>query len=154
MNAASRTPLGTSLNDILAKGNNIVANLFSTLVNFRLGGAALSADIAKIYYQTRLDPSFLQFQQLLWPEDWMAEGGEGGGEGGELKSVKMVVKILIYGLHPSGQQCAVGVGELTKYAEEQRPGLAAGAGGAYVDDVVTSTVPGKQLMFWPTAAWR
>ena len=115
MNAASRTPNGTSLNDILAKGNNAVASLFSTLVNFRLGGAALSADIVKFYNQTRLDPSFLQFQQIRWPEDWLAEGGEGGREGGELKSVKML----------SGRQCAVGIGELTKYAEEQRPELAA-----------------------------
>ena len=35
MNGASRTPLGTSLNDILAKGNNAIASLFSTLINFR-----------------------------------------------------------------------------------------------------------------------
>ena len=78
MNAASKTPAAASLNDILAKGVNTIVSLFSTLVNFRLGGAALSADIAKFYNQTRLDPSFLQYQQLLWPEDWLAEGGRGG----------------------------------------------------------------------------
>ena len=143
MNAASLTPLGTSLNDILARGENVVASLFSTLVNFRLGGAALSADITKFYNQTRLDPSFLQFQQNLWLEDWLAEGGEELGERGELKSVKMVVKTLIYGLRPSRQRCAINVGELAKYAEEQQPKLAA-VKVAYVDDVVTSTVPGKQ----------
>ena len=155
MNAASKTPAAASLNDILAKGVNTIVSLFSTLVNFRLGGAALSADIAKFYNQTRLDPSFLQYQQLLWPEDWLAEGGEGGGGGAEtlnptvetLNPTRMVVKTLIYGLRPSGQQCAVGVRELAKYAEEQRPELAAGAAAvkaAYVDDVVVSTVPGTQ----------
>ena len=81
MNAASRTPNGSSLNDLLAKGHNTVTSLFASLVNFRLGDGALSADIAKFYNQTQLEPGYLQYQRILWPGAYLAEGGKGGGRG-------------------------------------------------------------------------
>ena len=82
MNAASKTPGGSSLNDLLAKGHNSVTSLFASLVCFRLGDGALSADIAKFYNQTQLEASYLQYQRILWPRAYLAEGGEGRGGGG------------------------------------------------------------------------
>ena len=147
MNAASRTPGGSSLNDLLAKGHNSVTSLFASLVCFRLGDGALSADIAKFYNQTQLEASYLQYQRILWPRAYLAEGGKGGGEGEELEAVEMVVKTLIYGLRPSGQQCTAGMAKLAAYVDQQRPDLAAGAAAvraAYVDDILSPATPGKE----------
>lgn len=51
---------GGVLNDLLAKGHKLVASLFKIFVNFRLGSAAVSADIAKFYNQTPFDPGYFQ----------------------------------------------------------------------------------------------
>ena len=147
MNAGSRTSSGSSLNDILAKGMNCVSSLYSTLINFRLGDGALSADIAKFYNQTRLNPEYYQYQRILFPGSWLTEMKEGGGEGEGVDAVDLVVKTLIYGLRPSGQQCAVGMSKLATYIDEQRPDLADGAAAirrAYVDDILTPATPGKE----------
>merc|ERR1711911_265135 len=58
-----------------------ITSLFASLVCFRLGDGALSADIAKFYNQTQLEASYLQYQRILWPRAYLAEGGKGGGEG-------------------------------------------------------------------------
>ena len=100
-NVVSRMPVGASLNNLLAKGINMVANLFHTLVNFCLGGGAITMDIfCKFYNQVKLGPELFQFKQILWPKDYLVDEEVGGGES-DLEYEFMVFKTLIYRLRPS-----------------------------------------------------
>ena len=75
----------------------MVASLFSTLVTFRLGSAVLSADMAKFYNQTQLDPGLVAFniKKYCGPGTICLREKRGGeGEGAELEPVSMVVETL------------------------------------------------------------
>jgi len=57
---------GVSLNDVLAKGPKILADLMNILLRFRLYPFVVTADIKAMYRQFRVNPHHQNFQRILW----------------------------------------------------------------------------------------
>ena len=130
--ASSATPGGECLNNILAKGENKLSNLFSILVRFRTLPFAFTGDVSMAYNGIKLKPVHYRFQKYLWKEDLNPEN-----------PVRiMVVKTLIYGVRPSGNQLMAGFNKLADYCIKEYPEHAEGAdvliSNTYVDDAVRS----------------
>lgn len=127
--ASSRTPGGESLNDVLAKGANVLAKLFNLLVKFRCGPACFSADISMAYNNVRIHPDEYCYQKYLWSE----------GLTQEEKVVVMCVVTLIYGVRPSGNLTIAGIQAIVDYAKGKGGRLELGAktlqDSTYVDDI-------------------
>lgn len=66
LDASSKTSSGKSLNDILHCGPNIQSNIFNLLLNFRLFGIALTADIEKMYFSIKVLPEHRRFLRVLY----------------------------------------------------------------------------------------
>ena len=90
--ASSRTPSGNSLNGLLAKGRNMLADMLVLLYRFRFGSAAFCADVSMAYNGVMLHREHLRYQKYLW-SDGLAVGGA---------IIVMVVLTLIYGVRPAG----------------------------------------------------
>lgn len=67
--ASSKTSSGLSLNDIMMTGPNIQADQFSLLLGFRCWKYVVTADIAKMYRQIRVDQESSNLQRVFWRED-------------------------------------------------------------------------------------
>ena len=84
------------------------------------------------YNQIRLDPSCYRYQQYLWQTN--LDPSE--------PAVIMIVRTLIYGVCPSGNQLFAGFEKIADYCIEHYPQHAAGAmalkDDPYVDDIVHS----------------
>ena len=65
-NASSPDKNGNSLNDCLLSGPVLQPDLNQILLRFRTRKFALMADIAKMFCQTKIDPSNYRYQQYLW----------------------------------------------------------------------------------------
>ena len=57
------------MNGVLAKGQNRLVKIQSLLARFRLGRAAVTADISMAYNGTWLKPEYYKFQRYLWKKD-------------------------------------------------------------------------------------
>ena len=90
--ASSKTSSGNSLNCLLAKGRNMLADMLILLHKFRFGVAAFTADVSMAYNSVALHPSHFRYHKYLWV-DGLAVGGA---------VVIMVVLTLIYGVRPAG----------------------------------------------------
>ena len=129
--ASSKTPGGNSLNGVLAKGQNRLVKIQSLLARFRLGRAAVTADISMAYNGTWLKPEYYKFQRYLWKKD--LEEKE--------PTVVMYVLTLIYGVKPSGGQCQVAIETLANHFATHGEHLEAARvlkKDVYVDDVLSS----------------
>ena len=128
--ASAKTPQGESLNNILAKGTNTLANLNSKLLRFRLSASGFSADIRMAYNAIKLHPSQYKHQLYLWQEELDPDN--------PVKT--MVVKTVIYGVRPSGNQLTAGFSQLADFVEqnlpEHLPGAKALRDDSYVDDIL------------------
>jgi hypothetical protein len=128
--ASSKTPGGESLNNILAKGTNSLANLNHKLLKFRSKPDCFAADIKMAYNGVSLHPSHYKHQLYLWREDLNPDN----------PLIVMVVTTIIYGVRPSGNQLGAGLGKLADYTLQVHPQHAAGAVAlkehSYVDDVL------------------
>ena len=128
--ASAKTPQGESLNNILAKGTNTLANLNSKLLRFRLSASGFSADIRMAYNAIKLHPSQYKYQLYLWQEELDPDN--------PVKT--MVVKTVIYGVRPSGNQLTAGFSQLADFVQENLPEHLAGAKAlrddSYVDDIL------------------
>ena len=130
--ASSKTPGGNSLNGILAKGKNRLVRLQSLLARFRMGKAAVTADISMAYNGTWLKPEYLKFQKYLWKHN-LDEASP---------TMVMYVLTLIYGVRPSGGQCQVSIEKLADHFSQQGTHLEAAhvlKSNVYVDDVINSS---------------
>ena len=136
--ASSRTPGGTSLNEVLAKGENRLSNIHHVLLRFRNKASAFTCDIRMAYNMIALDPSHFKYQRFLWKngleenspvEDW-------------------IISTLIYGVRPVGNSLIAGFKKVADYAREHFPEHRAGAdalvGSAYVDDIAHADVTAEQ----------
>lgn len=128
--ASARTPGGTSLNDILCKGENRLANIHNILLKFRSKPAAFTCDIRMAYNMVSLDPAYLRYHRFLWKE----------GLEENSPVVDYVVTTLIYGVRPVGNCLIAGFKKLADYVLEHYPDQAAAGVEAllnsiYVDDV-------------------
>lgn len=137
--ASSRTPGGSSLNEVLAKGQNKLAKLFNLVLKFRMGKAALAADVSMAYNAVKLVSSEYKYQKYLWVPE--LEDG--------VDPVTMVVRTMIYGVKSSGNLTMAGFQLVADYVREHKPELVAGADAladeAYMDDIAASfaTVPAR-----------
>ena len=129
--ASSRTSSGNSLNCLLAKGRNMLADMLILLCKFRFGGAAFCADVSMAYNGVLLHYDHLRYQKYLWI-DGLAVGGA---------VVIMVVLTLIYGVRPAGN-LTMRAFQLTADEADKDPVLKESGGPAclrensYMDDVL------------------
>ena len=130
--AGSRCPGGESLNDILAKGQNKLIKIFDILVRFRRKKCAVASDVSMAYNGLKLTPDFFRYQQYLWKPELNPDN----------PTVEMVVKTLIYGVRPSGNQTMAGFALLANHCLENYPEHATAAAAlkedAYMDDILTT----------------
>ena len=131
--ASSRTPGGSSLNQILAKGSATLASLFSILLKFRLRKSAFSADVSMAYNGIQIEPEHVAYQKFLWKTDMV--------DTNPLET--WAILTLIYGVRPSGNQMIEGFRRLGEHAlltDQAR--LAGGAyalmNDTYMDDVLSA----------------
>ena len=92
--ASQRTQSGCSLNDILPKGANSMNNLIEILIRWTMRRWAFHSDIRKMYNAVQLDQTHWRFQLYLWQRNL---------EPSVEPKIK-VIKTLIYGVRPSGNQ--------------------------------------------------
>ena len=132
-NASSRTPGGLSLNQVLAKGQNMLPKIFEVLTKFRGKKHGFIADIGMAYNSIRLTEEYYVFQKYLWRE--------GCDPSSEL--MEFVVITLIYGVICSGGMTTAGISKTADHCIESYPEHAEGAmvlkDSIYVDDVAKST---------------
>ena len=64
--ASSKTPGGTSLNQILAKGDADLASLLEMMLSWVIGKVGFSADISQFYNSILLDEEHWPYQQIVW----------------------------------------------------------------------------------------
>ena len=128
--ASSKTPGGDSLNNILAKGENNLAQIPALFLRFRSKPGAVTCDLTMAYNQIKLDPSCYRFQQYLWKPDLNPEQ----------PTIIMVVVTLIYGVKSSGNQLFAGLSQVADYCDVHYPEHSAGAqvlrSDGYVDDII------------------
>ena len=128
--ASSKTPGGESLNSILAKGSNTLANLNNKLLKFRCMPSGFTADIKMAYNAVKLHPSHYKYQLYVWRE----------GLDPTAPTITMVIKTIIYGVRPSGNQLGAGISKLADFVCKNHPEHASGAvalkSNSYVDDVL------------------
>ena len=131
--ASSKTSTGNSLNCLLAKGRNMLADMINLLVKFRFGSAAFCADVSMAYNGVKLHHKHLKYQKYLWI-DGLAVGGA---------IVIMVVLTLIYGVRPAGNLTMTAF-KMTAEVAERDPVLAESGGpqclkdSSYMDDVLAA----------------
>jgi len=136
--ASSRTPGGTSLNEILAKGENRLSNIHHVLLRFRNKAAAFTCDIRMAYNMLALDPTHFKYQRFLW-KDGLEENSP---------VEDWIISTLIYGVRPVGNSLIAGFKKVADYAKEHFPQHKAGANAlvesAYVDDIAHSDYTAEQ----------
>ena len=137
--ASATTPSGKSLNDILAKGKNKLEKIFSLDINFRAGPCAFACDIRMAYNQIQLEPSDFRWQKYLWVDNL-----------DPTKPVRTrIMRTIIYGVKPSGNQTAEGLEQVAQYVIDNHPEHADGAhvlkSKTYVDDVSDATTTDNHL---------
>ena len=131
--ASSRTRTGYSLNCLLAKGRNMLADMMVLLLKFRFGSAAFCADVSMAYNGVLLHAGHLKFHKYLWTER-LAVGGA---------IIIMVILTLIYGVRPAGN-LTMQAFRITADIADRDPVLRASGGPAclrekaYMDDVFSA----------------
>ena len=131
--ASSKTPSGFSLNCTLAKGVNMLADMLTLLVKFRIGPYAFAADISMAYNCVGLHIEHLRYHKYLWVEELDPTG----------EIVEMVIRTLIYGVKSAGNQTMVAF-QVTADQAEQIADLRESGGpsclkeSSYMDDIIAS----------------
>ena len=130
--ASAKCPGGESLNEILAKGANVLARLLHLLIQFRCGTAAFAADVSMAYNAVKLHPDYYKFQKYLWNPSLDDVS----------RAVVMIIVTLIYGVRPSGNLTIAAFDAIVKFAREAGGVMALGAEAlskkAYMDDIFSS----------------
>ena len=130
--ASARTPGGTSLNEILAKGQNRLASIHNILLRFRNRPSAFACDIRLAYNQISLAEEHYRYQKFLW-KPLLDESKP---------TETYIIRTLIYGVKPVGNSLLAGFDKISAYCKashpEHAPGAAALDNSAYVDDVAKS----------------
>ena len=93
--AGSKTALGYSLNDLLAKGAIDMVRLVDMVMDWRMGPSAFSGDIRQFYNSILLSEEHWIYQKVLIKKDLDPQS----------KTLIGIIRTLIYGVAPVGNQC-------------------------------------------------
>ncbi|VDI56725.1 Hypothetical predicted protein [Mytilus galloprovincialis] len=107
---------GTSLNDVLMTGPNLVNSLLGVLLRFRKDKIAITADIRQMFYSFNVTPEHRDFLRFIWHEDNDMEK--------DLVDYRMAVHV--FGNSPSPAVATFGLRKTAEMAESK-----------YGSDVVT-----------------
>ena len=109
--ASMATPSGYSLNDILAKGKNGLNKLQEIVIRWTTHPVGIHSDISKMYNTIQLDQRDWCLQRYIWHEN--------------LDPTKIpeekVIKTLIYGVKPSGNQAEYGLRKIADMSKDEYP---------------------------------
>ena len=137
--ASATTSSGKSLNDVLAKGTNKLEKILALDINFRAGPYAFACDIRMAYNQIKLQPSDFRWHKYLWVDNLNPSN--------PIRT--RIMRTIIYGVKPSGNQTAEGLEQVADYVIDKFPEHAAGARvlktNTYVDDSSDATDSEEQL---------
>ena len=126
--ASQNTPSGHSLNDTLAKGRNSLNHLQEILIRWSIHKIAIHSDVRKMYNTIKLDVKDWCFQRYVWQKDL---------DPNKIPDEK-VIKTLIYGVKPSGNQAEFALREVAKLNAEKYPEVSEILHqDVYVDDCIT-----------------
>ena len=109
--ASMQTPSGCSLNDILAKGKNGLNRLQDIVIRWSTHLTGIHTDISKMYNTIRLDEQDWCFQRYIWQADL---------DPSKIPEEK-VIKTLIYGVRPSGNQAEYGLRKVAELSSGEFP---------------------------------
>ena len=123
LDASAKTPGGSSLNDLLPKGE-IELNMSRLLQGWKAGKVGISGDLSSYYNRIKMSPEHWSVQRFRWVRDLDPDG----------EMVTMVVRTVIYGVRASAVLCHMGIEKLTEIHPELRDFL----GSLYVDDLAKS----------------
>ena len=93
--AGSRTSRGFSLNDLLAKGTIDMVRLVDMVMDWRMGLSAFCGDIRQFYNTILLSEEHWKYQKVLFRKTLDPKS----------KILIGIIKTLIYGVKPVGNQC-------------------------------------------------
>ena len=93
--ASSKTPGGSSLNDLLAKGQPDMVRLIDMVLGWKMGPSAFIGDIKQFYNTVLLHEDHWQFQKILLKKNLDPDA----------RVLTAIIKTLIYGVSPVGTQC-------------------------------------------------
>ena len=112
--ASSKPKNGYSLNDLLAKGTIELVRLLDMVLDWRCGPSALIGDIRQFYNGILLAEEHWQYQKVLLKENLDPQS----------KTRIAIIKTLIYGVRPVGNQCEEVIKLLAEQVASQYPDVA------------------------------
>ena len=126
--ASHPTASGYCLNDVLAKGQNNLNKLQEILIRWSIHKIGIHTDIRKMYNTIRLNNKDWCFQRYVWQDALDAT---------KIPKEK-IIKTLIYGVRPSGNQAEHGLREIANIFKSDYPEVQRIINeDVYVDDCVT-----------------
>ena len=102
-----------SLNNLLAKGRNIMNRLVEVAIRWMIHKHAFHTDIQKMYNTIRLDEDHWRYQLYLWDKELNPDN----------KPETKVIKTLIYGVRSSGNQAERGLRYTVHPRLSEHPGI-------------------------------
>ena len=111
LNGSFPTSTGNSLNDILPKGKKSLNNLVMIIIRWFTYFIAFHTDIRKMYNTIHLKKEYWTFQRYIWQDEL------------DIKKIPIekVIKTIIYGLCPSGNQSENALRGLTDLKKDEYP---------------------------------
>ena len=109
--ASHPTETGFSLNDILAKGKNNMNHLVQIFIRWLIRVCAFHTDVQKMYNTVRLVEAHWCYQLFLFHNELNMN----------VNPLLHVIKTLIYGVKPSGNQAEKGIRETAEISKEAYP---------------------------------
>ena len=109
--ASQPTSSSYSLNDILAKGRNSMNKLLEIVIRWNVHKIGFHTDVQKMFNSVKLEEDQWCFQRYIWEKD--------------LDKCKIpeekIIKTLIYGVKPSGNQAERAMRETASMLKEEYP---------------------------------
>ena len=133
--AGSKTSQGYSLNDLLAKGTIDMVRLVDMVMDWRMGPSAFCGDIRQFYNTILLSEEHWKYQKVLLRKFLDSNS----------KILTGIIKTLIYGVKPVGNQCEEVIRLLVEEVSQTYPEVCKLlVDKRYVDDFGQSTAGGKE----------
>ena len=129
--ASQVTDSGYSLNSILAKGRNSMNKLLEVVLRWMMHAVGVHTDIQKMYNAIKLHKEDWCLQRYIWSNTLDIEE----------KPEEKVIKTLIYGVKPSGNQSVKALRDTALMSEEEFPHIKEIVDkDVYVDDCLTGAL--------------